>query len=98
MSSTITTSRPSTGAAEILQHLHLPRRPRARAVARDRHEIERRRLRELPREIGEEDERALEHADQVDAVRMVAMDLLRERVDASLNVVGGDQDVHRGVN
>ena len=29
---------------------------------------------------------------------MIAVDLLRERVDALLNVVGGDEDVHREVN
>jgi hypothetical protein len=31
-------------------------------------------------------------------VRMIAMDLLRERSDALLDVVGGDENVHRKVN
>ena len=98
MSSTITTSRPSTPLSRSLRTCTWPDDLRARAVARDRHEIERGRSGKLAREIGHEDECALEDADKVDAVGMIAVDLLRERADALLNVVGGDQDVHREVN
>ena len=45
----------------------------------------------MAREIGQEHERALEHADEVHAVGMIAADLLRQRVHALLNVVGGDR-------
>ena len=89
---------PLDAAVEILEDLYLAGRLRARAVARDRHEIERGHSRELAREIGHEDKCALEDAHKVDAVGMIALDLLREGVDALLNVVGGDQDVHREVN
>src|SRR5438552_4158809 len=69
---------PLDAAVEVLEDLHLPGRLGARSVARDRHEVERRRAGKLPREIREEDERALQDADQMDAVRMIAMNLLRD--------------------
>ena len=47
-------------------------------------------------EVGEEDERPLEDADQVHAVGMVAPDLAGERAHARLQVVGGDQRLHVG--
>jgi hypothetical protein len=51
----------------------------------------------MAREIGEEDERAFQHADQVDSVRMIATDLLRQLPHALLNVVCRNEDVHREV-
>src|SRR5437870_1918298 len=89
---------PLDAAVEILENLHLAGRLGTRSVARDRHEVERRRSGKLPREIRQEDECALQDADKMDAVWMVAMNLLRDGADAMLNVIGGDEDVHREVN
>ena len=38
----------------------------------------------MARKIGKEDERALQHADQVDSVRMIAIDLRRDLAEKGL--------------
>jgi hypothetical protein len=86
---------PLERALEILQQLHLARRSRARAVARDRHEVERAVAGHRAREIREEDERALEHGDEVHPVGMIAVNLVRHFTHALLNGVGRYENLHR---
>ena len=45
-------------------------------------------------EIGEKDERAFQHADQMHAVRMIARDLGREGADPLLDLLGGNERLH----
>src|SRR5437868_13055855 len=63
---------------EILQQPDLAGTGRALRVARHRHEIERNKAVYVANQIREEHERALEHGDQVQAVRKVAPDVDRE--------------------
>ena len=78
---------------EVLDQLDLTRGLGALAVARDRHEVERAVARQRPRQIRQEDERPLEHADEMHPVGVVGADLLRHRLDALLDGFGGDEDV-----
>src|SRR4051794_8649719 len=63
-----------------------------RAIARDRHEVDLARDRQLPHQVGHEQHRALEDADhqQVAAV-VVAADVGPQLADSSLKVLGADQ-------
>ena len=80
---------------EILEQLHLARRLGLRAVARDRHEIERAGYTNRPRKIREEDECAFENGDEVHAIRMVAIDLRRQFPYPMLDVVCVNEDLQR---
>ena len=46
------------------------------------------------REIGQEDERALQHADEMHAVGMIARDVGGERADARLDLFRGNERLH----
>ena len=48
------------------------------------------------REVRHHGERALEDAHEVNAVGIVALDVGGERLDAALDLVGGDEDGHEG--
>jgi len=85
-------------AIQVFDYLYLAGRLGARPVARHRHEIERRRRRQLPRQIREEDERPLQHTHQMNAVRMIAMNVHCHRLHTFVNVGRWDEDVHREVN
>ena len=74
---------------EVLDHLDFAGRGRALGVARDRHEIERDVAGDVPREVGQEDERALQHGDDVEIVGEVPADLQRHFGDALLNLCFG---------
>ena len=64
-----------------------PEDARARAVRRDRHEVELDRQRDRPREVGHHHERALEHAHQQQlAAGVVGVDLRRQLGDLGLDL------------
>src|SRR5207249_8706706 len=64
------------------------------AVARDRHEIDLARNRQGPHQVGHEEDRALEHADEQQvAAFVVDRDLLAELGDAALQPLLVDQDL-----
>ena len=64
MSSTIRTSRPSIGGVEVLEDPHDAARVGRRAVRGHGHEVDLARDRDLAHEVGQEEHRALEDADE----------------------------------
>ena len=99
MSSTISTSRPSIERVEVLEDPHDARGVGRRAVAGDGHEVDLAGDVELAHQVGEEEDRALEHADQDQvAALVVAADLGAELGDAPLELLGRDEGLaDRGV-
>ena len=90
MSSTTTTSRPLMSESRSWRIRHPPR---VRREPRDRHEVELDRdLRDRPGQVGDEQQRALQHADEHDAVGMIGFDLRREPADVAGERVGVEQD------
>jgi hypothetical protein len=83
---------------EVLEDPHDAGRVGRGAVRRHRHEVDLARDGDLAHEVGEEEHRALEHADQQQvAPGVVARDLLPELADAVLELVGLDQDLADGL-
>ena len=84
-------------AVEILEDADLARRPRALAVARDRHEIEGDPRAHRADEVRHEHESPFEDPDEVDLVlrRIVRLDLPRERADPALDLLRTNQDGRR---
>ena len=78
------------GRVEILEQPHFARRGRPLGVARDRHEVGRHVAGDVPNEIGEKDEGALQDGDDVQVVRKVAADFQGELGDALLNLCFGE--------
>ena len=72
---------------EILEEPHLAGAARPFGVARRREKVERHLAGHVAYEIGQEDERALQDGNQVEAVREVAADVAGELGDALLNLV-----------
>src|SRR5687768_1145748 len=81
------------GGVEIFQQPDLSRRRRALGVARNRHEIERDLSIHPAYQVREEDEGALEHGDEMQAIREVAPDLRRQLADPRLNLSFAQQHV-----
>jgi hypothetical protein len=73
---------------EVLEEPHLARRGRACGITGERHEIERHLARNVAHEIGQEDEGAFQHRDQVQVVGGIAAQLRGELGDALLNLRG----------
>ena len=97
MSSTIRTSRPSMAASRSLRIRTTPEESVGRAVGGDGHEVDLARDLDLAHQVGEEEHRALEHADQQQVLaRVVARDLLAQLAHAVLELVGLDEDLADG--
>ena len=82
---------------EVFVETNLAGRRRGAPVTRDGDEVERHARLETAHEVGEEDEAALQDANQMDAVvfSVGGVDFGGQCVDAFGNVFGGDEDVKR---
>src|SRR5581483_965823 len=79
---------------EVLEDPDDARRVGLGAVARDRHEVDLAGHRQVPHQVGHEEDGALEDADQEElAARVVCRDLLAEPGDPRAQGVGVDQDL-----
>ena len=97
MSSTIRTSRPSSGGVEVLEDPHDAGGLGRRAVGRDGHEVDLAGHVDVAHQVGEEEDGALQHADQQQVLALVvARDLRAQLAHAVLEVVGLDEDLADG--
>ena len=94
MSSTIRTLRPSSGASRSLRIRTTPLESVDEPYDDDRHEVDLARDVEVAHQVGQEEDGALEDADQQQvAPLVVARDLGRHLLDAVLKLVRLDEDL-----
>ena len=89
MSSTTTTSRPVEVELDVVEDPHPPESGAKREIAMK--SIATSMPADRPGEVGEEDHRALEHADEHDAVGVVGRDLRAEPLDDRRELVALEQ-------
>ena len=92
MSSTISTSRPGDHGVEVLEDAHDARGVRRGPIGGDRHEVDLHGHLDRAHQVGEEEDRPLQHTDQQQrAVGVVARDLLAERAHARAQLILADE-------
>ena len=84
-------------AVDVFQHPHFARRGGAAGIARHGDEVEGAGAGQRSHQIGQEEHRSFEHADEVElGVGRVAANLDGKLGDAGLKMVGGEQRCDRG--